>query len=64
MNEQEQMKEMKAYKALGQLCPDAHFSLRGEPANEEEYLQALTWRSEGQPPSWSQIQAHLAANRI
>jgi len=63
MNEAEEYLELKVYKALSFLCPDAYFSLRGNPANEEDYLKALTWRSEGEPPSWSDIQAHLASDQ-
>jgi hypothetical protein len=33
------------------------YTLIGDPKTEQEYTEAITWHSEGNYPTWTQIQA-------
>lgn len=53
--EDTQIAELRVYKAILALRPEAHFTLKGEPTNEADYLAALTWRDDNAPPIWAEI---------
>nr|WP_321444930.1 hypothetical protein [uncultured Cohaesibacter sp.] len=55
ITEDTQLAELKVYQAILALRPDAHFTLKGEPATEADYLTAITWRDDDEPPSWAEI---------
>lgn len=54
-SEENQVLDLKVYKAILALRPEAHFTLAGDPTNEADYVAALTWQDEDAPPSWAEI---------
>lgn len=46
---------MNTSELLQYVAPGTQWSLVGEPVNASEYKEALTWFSEGQPPTWAAL---------
>lgn len=49
-------------KVLDLIVPKGvEYVLVGDPQNAKEYAAAITWLGEGNPPTWSEIQAGVVA---
>ena len=48
---------MKTSELLKYVSPGKEWVLVGEPENELQYVESLTWVSKGNPPSWSALKA-------
>lgn len=48
---------MKTSKLIDYIAPGKEWGLIGEPQNEQEFIDSLTWVSEGTPPSWAELKA-------
>jgi hypothetical protein len=49
-------------KVLDLIVPKGvEYVLVGDPQNAKEYAAAITWLGEGNPPTWSEIQAGVTA---
>lgn len=46
---------MKTSELLTYIAPGKEWSLIGEPENELQYVESLTWVSKGTPPSWQTL---------
>lgn len=46
---------MKTSELLQYVAPGKEWGLVGEPENELQYVEALTWISKGNPPSWESL---------
>lgn len=46
---------MKTSELLNQVAPGKEWALVGEPENELQYVEGLTWISKGNPPSWQTL---------
>lgn len=46
---------MKTSQILAYVAPGKEWSLIGEPENELQYVESLTWISKGNPPTWSAL---------
>lgn len=46
---------MKTSELLQLVAPGKEWSLIGEPENELQYVEGLTWISKGTPPTWAKL---------
>lgn len=42
---------------IAYLKPSAEWTLDGDPQDADAYKEALSWHSDGKPPTWAQLEA-------